>query len=116
MRGKGLPKSIFFLVYFAVLGFSEWAKNWFQSFFIIFGINFGFLFLGSWIFWVTFGSLLRPLEAFLRGLCSQKPLKNQLIFLRFLKMKVFGSLKLLMVLLGSSWPSWAALIPNWVPK
>ena len=33
-------------------------------------------------------------------------------FLRFLKMKVFGSLKLLMALLGSSWPSWAALIPS----
>ena len=31
-------------------------------------------------------------------------------------MNVFGSLKLLMVLLGSSWPSWAALIPKWASK
>ena len=80
MRGKEVPRSIFFLVYFAVLGFSEWAKNWFQSFFIIFGLNFGFLFLGSWMFWVPFGSHPGPLEAFLRGLCSQKPLKNQWVF------------------------------------
>ena len=51
-----------------------------SNLFIIFGINFGFLFLGSWIFRVSFGSHLGPLEAFLRCVCSQKPLKNTLVF------------------------------------
>merc|ERR1711976_996779 len=110
MRGKGVPRIDFFLVFFVLcLGFREGSKIG-SNLFIIFGINFGFLFLGSWIFRVSFGSHLGPLEAFLRCLCSQKPLKNTWVF------KVFGSLKLLMVLLGSSWPSWAALIPNCVPK
>ena len=46
MRGKGVPKMIFFLVYFCCAWVSEWApKNWFQ-YFIIFGLNFGFLFFG----------------------------------------------------------------------
>ena len=46
MRGKGVPKTIFFLVYFAVLGFSEWAPKLVPILFIIFGLNFGFLFFG----------------------------------------------------------------------
>merc|ERR1712170_252842 len=116
MRGKGVPKIDFFLVFFVLcLGFREGSKIG-SNLFIIFGLNFGFLFLGTWIFRVSFGSHLGPLEAFLRCVCSQKPLKKHVGFLRFLEMKVFGSLKLLMVLLGSSWPSWAALIPNCVPK
>merc|ERR1711963_450827 len=94
----------------------EWVQKLVPIFFIILVSILDSYFLGSWIFWVSFGSHLGPLEAFLRSLCSQKPLKNQWVFLRFLEMKVFGSLKLLMVLLGSSWPSWAALIPNCVPK
>ena len=32
---------------------------------------------------MPFGSLLRPLEAFLRGLCSQKPLKTNWFFMVF---------------------------------
>ena len=40
-------------------------------------------FWGSWIFWVPFGSLLRPLEAFLRGLCCQKHLKKLSVFYVF---------------------------------
>ena len=111
MRGKGVPKMSFFLVYFGCAWVLEWVQKLVPIFFI-----FGFLFLGSWIFRVSFGSHLGPLEAFLRSLCSQKPLKNTWFFFKFLEMKVFGSLTLLMVLLGSSWPSWAALIPNCVPK
>ena len=59
---------------------------------------------------MPFGSLLRPLEAFLRGLCSHKPLKNKVFF------KVFenegfwffeapdGSFGLILALLGRSDP------------
>ena len=47
MRGKGVPKTIFFLVYFAVLGFSELAPKlvsivfynfWSQFWIPIFGV------------------------------------------------------------------------------
>ena len=67
-------------------------------------------FLGSWIFWVPFGSLLRPLEAFLRGLCSQKPLKNQWVFMVFENEGFWffeapdGSFGLILALLGHSDP------------
>ena len=47
------------------------------------------------------GSLLGPLEDLLGGLWTQKPSKTY-SFLMFLKMQLFGCLKLLMVLLGSS--------------
>ena len=49
------------------------------------------------------GSLLGPLEALLGGLWTSKTL-NKTIFLLFLEMQLFGSLKLLMSLLGASWP------------
>ena len=65
-----------------------------------------------------FGCLLGAILGLLRfswDVSVAKNLKKHVGFLRFLEMKVFCSLKLLMVLLGSSWPSWAALIPNWVP-
>ena len=58
-------------------------------------------FLGFGALWVPLGSLLGPLEALLGGLWTQKLEKN-CGFLRFLKMQLFGSLKLLMALLGSS--------------
>ena len=76
-------KLICFWFILAVLRFSEWAPKLVPIFFIIFGLNFGFYFLGSWIFWVPFGSHLGPLEAFLRGRCSQKPLKNPGVFYGF---------------------------------
>ena len=49
------------------------------------------------------GSLLGPLEALLEASGPQKPRKTE-GFLRFLKMQLFGSLELLMALLGSSCP------------
>ena len=61
-------------------------------------------FLGSWIFWVSFGSHLGPLEAFLRSLCSQKPLKNQVVFKGFWKWRF-------LVLWSSWWFFWAHLGP-----
>merc|ERR1712023_289737 len=67
-------------------------------------------FLGSWIFWVPFGSLLRPLEAFLRGLCSQKPLNDPVVFKVFVNEGFWffeapdGSLGLILALLGRSDP------------
>ena len=49
------------------------------------------------------GSLLGPLEALLEASGPQKPKKTE-GFLRFLKMQLFGSLELLLALLGSSCP------------
>ena len=73
------------------------------QFFIIFGSNFGSLFWGLGVLWVSFGSLLGPLDSLLGGPKSEKmptvPHENH-----FFENAVFGSLKLLMVLLGSSWP------------
>merc|ERR1712213_157681 len=89
-------------VFFCCAWVSEWAPKLVSFFYSNF--------LGSWIFWVPFGSLLRPLEAFLRGLCSQNPLKNKVVF------KVFenegfwffeapdGSFGLILALLGRSDP------------
>ena len=65
--------------------------------------------------WVSLGSLLGPLEVLLGGLCIQKHWKNA-GFLRFLKMQLFGSLKLLMALLGSSCPLFGRSGPKMGPK
>ena len=104
MRGKGVPKIDFFLDFFSCAWVLEWVQKLVPIFFIIFGINFGFLFLGSWIFRVSFGSHLGPLEAFLRSLCSQKPLKNQWVFKGFWKWRF-------LVLWSSWWLFWAHLGP-----
>ena len=104
MRGKGVSKIDLGLDFFSCAWVLEWVQKLVPIFFIIFGINFGFLFLGSWIFWVPFGSLLRPLEAFLRGLCSQKPLKNPVVFYGFWKWRF-------LVLWSSWWLFWAHLGP-----
>ena len=61
------------------------------------------------------GSLLGPLEALLGGLWTQKPSKTK-SFLRFLKMQLFGSLKVLMALLGSSCPLLGRSGPKMGPK
>ena len=69
--------------------------------------------------WVSFGNLLGPLEVLLGSLWIQKHEKTN-GFLSFLKMQLFGSLKLLMALLGSSCPlfgrSGPKMGPNKVPK
>ena len=65
--------------------------------------------------WVPLGSLLGSLEALLGGLRTQKPSKTG-GFLRFLKMQLFGSLKLLMALLGSSCPPFSRSGPKVGPK
>ena len=46
MRGKGVPKSDFFLVVFCCAWVSEWAPKLVPIFVIIFGLNFGFLLFG----------------------------------------------------------------------
>ena len=84
----------------------------FVNFWVQFWIPF---FWGFGSLWVPLGSLLGPLEALLGGLWTQKPLKT-LGFLRFLKMQLFGSLKLLMALLDSSWPLLGRSGPKIGPK
>ena len=71
---------------------------------LIFGSNFGSLFLGVL---ELFGCLLGAFLGLLRlSWEASGPQKHQKIegFLRFLKMQLFGSLELLMALLGSSCP------------
>ena len=46
MRGKGAPKMNLFLFFFGCAWVSEWAPKLVPIFFIIFGLNFGFLFFG----------------------------------------------------------------------
>ena len=69
--------------------------------------------------WVSLRSLLGPLEVLLKA-SGSKNTKKLNGFLRFLKMQLFGSLKLLMALLGSSCPlfgrSGPKMGPNKVPK
>ena len=81
------------------------------NFLITFWIFFG----GFGALWVPLESLLGSLEALLGGLRTQKPSKTG-GFLRFLKMQLFGSLKLLMALLGSSCPLFGRSGPKVGPK
>ena len=110
MRGKGVFKIDLFLDFFSCAWVLEWVQKLVPIFFIIFGINFGFLFLGSWIFRVSFGSHLGPLEAFWRGLSSQKSLKNLWVFKVFVNEGFWffeapdGSFGLILALLGRSDP------------
>ena len=75
--------------------------------------------MGLGVLWASLGSFLGFLEAFFGGLWIQKPSKTH-GFLRFLKMQLFGSLKFLMSLLGSSCPffgrSGPKLGPEMAPK
>ena len=72
MRGKGLPKMFFFLVNYCLPFFlPRVPQNW-SIFFIIFGSNFGSLFWGLGVLWVSFGSLLGPLDSLLGGPKSEK--------------------------------------------
>ena len=61
------------------------------------------------------GSLLGSSEAVLEGLGPPKTLKTN-CFSRFLQMQVFGTLKLLMVLLGPSWLLLGRSGPKMGPK
>ena len=77
-----------------------------RFFLLIFGFTFRPLFDQVldhlWVsLWVSLGSLLGPLEVLLGGLWIQKHEKTH-GFLRFLAMRLFGFLKLLMVIMGSS--------------
>ena len=110
MRGKGVSKIDSVLDFFSCAWVLERVQKLVPIFFIIFGINFGFIFLWSGMFRVSFGSHLGPLEAFLRSLCSQKPLKNN-GFLKFFENEGFwffeapdGSFWLILALLGRSDP------------
>ena len=61
-----------FLVFFCLpFFFPRLPQNW-SNFFIIFGSNFGSLFWGLGVLWVSFGSLLGPLDALLGGPKSEK--------------------------------------------
>ena len=72
MRGKGAQKTFSFMVYnFLPLFLPRVPQNWF-IFFIIFGSNFGSLFWGLGVLWVSFGSLLGPLDSLLGGPKSEK--------------------------------------------
>ena len=61
------------ILFFFCLSFflPKWAPKLVQ-FFIIFGSNFGSLFWGLGVLWVSFGSLLGPLDALLGGPKSEK--------------------------------------------
>ena len=62
----------FFVVYFCLSFFlPKWAPKLVQ-FFMIFGSNFGSLFWGLGVLWVSFGSLLGPLDSLLGGPKSEK--------------------------------------------
>ena len=79
------------------------SYNFWVQFWIPFFWGLGFL-------WVPFGSLLGPLEALLRGLCSQKPLKTNWFFKVFENAGFWffeapdGSFGLILALLGRSDP------------
>ena len=62
------------------------------------------------------GSLLGPSQSVLDGLGPQKTFKSINRFKVFANAG-FGTLKLLMALLGPILaPSWADLVPKWIPK
>ena len=96
--------------------FSKIGNHFFCSFL---GSLFGHFLTKFWTtfgsLWVSFGNLLGPLEVLLGGLWIQKHQKTA-CFSRFLKMQLFGSLKLLMALLGSSCPLFGRSGPKMGPK
>ena len=67
MRGKGVQEIFLFLVYNCLPCFLPMlVPNW-SNFLINFGSNFGSLFWGLGVLWVSFGSLLGPLDSLLGG-------------------------------------------------
>ena len=104
-------------------------KGYGQSDFLKIGNHFFCSFLGSLFdhfltkFWTTFGCLFGCLLGAFSGLLrfsweasGSKNNKKTQGFLRFLKMQLFGSLKLLMALLGSSCPLFGRSGPKMGPK
>ena len=70
--GEGQKSLQFLLVCFCLFFcFPKVAPTLFQ-FFIIFGSNFGSLFGGLGVLWVSFGSLLGPLDSLLGGPKNEK--------------------------------------------
>ena len=72
MRGKGVPKMAFLLVYFALLLGPKMGSKIcpkFDNFWVQFWVSF---FWGLGVLWVSFGSLLGPLDALLGGPKSEK--------------------------------------------
>ena len=70
---------------------------------ICWGAIFGSFFEGVGTLLVALGSLLGPSQAVLEGLGPQKHLKTAGV-LRCFQLLVFGTLRLLMGILGPSWP------------
>ena len=72
MRGKGVQEMFLFLVYNCLPCFFAHVAPKLVQFFIMFGSNFGSLFWGLGVLWVSFGSLLGPLDSLLGGPKSGK--------------------------------------------
>ena len=108
--GEGGPKNGSIFVFFLLVVLGPKIAPKLVQFFMIFGSNFGFLFWGLGVLWVSFGSLLGPLEALLRGLCSLKPLKTNWFFKVFANAGFWffeacdGSFGLFLALFGRSDP------------
>ena len=72
MRGKGVQLSLFFLVFNCSSIFCSCCFKLVSIFVIIYCSNFGFLFWGLGVFWVSFGSLLGSLDSFWGGSKKEK--------------------------------------------
>jgi len=72
MRGKGVQQTLFFLVFNCSSIFCSCCFKIVSIFLIFFGSNFGFLFWGLGVFWVSFGSLLGRLDSFWGGPKKEK--------------------------------------------
>ena len=103
MRGKGLPKMFFFLVNYCLPFFlPRVPQNWFICFYN-FWVQFWVPFFGVLEFFgCLLGAFLGLLILFWEALRAKKRRMSH-AKTTFVKMQFFGSLKLLMVLLGSSW-------------
>ena len=109
MRGKGVQEMFLFLVYNCLPCFLPMLpQNW-SNFFIIFGSNFGSLFWGLGVLWVSFGSLLGPLDSLLGGPKSEKMVNVQRENHFFINTGLWffedpnGPLGLILVPLGQIW-------------
>ena len=96
-----------------------WSPKWFQKLSI--KCHFGvFIFISFfWRCWSSFGASWEPSWAFpgcLGRPWTPKIFKNLQFVWGFLLMQVFGTLRLLMGLLGPSWPLLGRSGPKWVPK
>ena len=75
--GEGSPENVtIFGQYLLAVFLPRLPQNWSISF-IIFGSNFGSLFWGLGVLWVSFGSLLGPLDSLLGGPKNEKMVNVQ---------------------------------------